>query len=171
MDSPSPDLQRRVAALLKHRPLSWRRVERGYTPAQRWLVDLDNGSSCFIKAAADVDTGDWLRAEHYVYSKVKAPFLPQIAGWDDDGEAPLLLLEDLSKAFWPPPWTEGQIEAVLATLAQIRRTSLNGVPNVLDFPGFHLLEGWQRVAHEPSPFLSLRLCSSSWLDRALPALD
>ena len=98
------------------RPAAWRRPHGGYTPAERWLVTLGDGSSCFVKTGAGVWAAR-LRVEHEVYSRLQADFLPRQLGWDDDGVAPLLVLEDLSDAFWPPPWTtaaqsaEGSTEA------------------------------------------------------------
>jgi len=118
---PFPDLQGRVEALLHKRSVSWRRVERGYTRAERWVTGFEDGSSCFVKVGADAYTAQQLRAEHRVYSALRAPFLPRFLGWDDDWEMPILLLEDLSNAAWPPPWNEGRVQQVLNTLEQLHR--------------------------------------------------
>jgi hypothetical protein len=53
---------------------------------------------------------------------MKADYLPQLLGWDDIGQQPILVLEDLSAAYWPPPWDRRQIESVLETLAKVRAT-------------------------------------------------
>lgn len=42
-----------------------------------------------------------------------------------------------------------------------------GLPALETLPD---LRGWSRVAADPPPFLGLGLCSSGWLERALPAL-
>jgi len=54
---------------------------------------------------------EWLRREYHVYSRLVAPFLPRLLAWDDDGVRPLLILENLSAGFWPPPWTRARIDA------------------------------------------------------------
>ncbi len=95
-------------------------MERGYTPAERWVVRLSDGSSAFVKGAVDGGTAGGLRTEHRVYSTIEAGYLPESIGWDDDGVSPVLLLEDLSSAYWPPPWRPGDVELVLDALAKVR---------------------------------------------------
>ena len=105
----------------------WRRIRRGYTPAERWVVQLDDGSSCFLKVGVDQMTAGWLRDEYNLYSRLDASFLPRLAGWDDDGVAPVLALEDLSEAHWPPPWSETNVAMVRETLA-VRATWRTSCP-------------------------------------------
>jgi hypothetical protein len=90
-------------------------------------------------------------------------------GWEDD-ELPLLVLEDLSGAHWPPPWLPGQVEAVLGMLADVRAMQLPDLPSVR---ALGELEGgtWSTLGQDPAAFLSLGLCSEAWLDRALPLLQ
>ena len=165
MELPSPDLQRRAEALLKKRPTSWRCIERGYTPAQRWLVTFDDGSSAFLKVGDDVERAgaahtpaEGLRKEYRVYSQLSAPFLPRMLAWLDEPGATILALEDLGAAFWPPPWTQSHVNAVLEALAALHATRLPDATSVFEnietdpTPG-----GWAEVAREPSPFLSLGL--------------
>ena len=45
--------------------------------------------------------------------------MPQVPAWDD-GERPLLLLEDLSGCRWRPPWYATAVDLVLAALASLR---------------------------------------------------
>ena len=56
----------------------------------------------FAKRAIDDATAQWLRLEHRTYSALRASFMPELLGWED-AELPLLVLEDLSTAHWPPP--------------------------------------------------------------------
>lgn len=168
-ERPDAALAERVAGILGAAPVAWRRVGGGYTPAERWLVALEDGRTAFAK----VGTIDWvceaLRTEHQFYASVAAPYLPALLGWDDNGAHPLLLLEDLSAAFWPPPWTPERIAAVRALLDAVAAT-----PPPACLPDLATMRadfsGWDRVAADPAPFLSLRLCSRAWLDAALPAL-
>jgi hypothetical protein len=172
VDVPDNELQGRVAALMHKRPVDWRRAHGGYTPAQRWVVGFSDGSTAFVKSATGSPASpidEWLRREHDVYSRLEASFLPHLLGWDDDGRQPILVLEDLSGGFWPPPWTEERVEAVLQTLAQVRATSLDGLTSAPELDP-DLTSHWREVEAEPAPFLSLGLCNAGWLDAALPVL-
>ncbi|MDQ3752908.1 MAG: hypothetical protein M3333_08470, partial [Actinomycetota bacterium] len=161
--APTEELARRVASLAKASLLSWSPVARGYTGAERWVVGNSDGSSCFVKAATDPDTAEWLRAEMAVYGNLTADWLPDVLGWEDDGERPLLLLEDLSGAHWPPPWSEGLVGRVLELLELVHATS--PPPEVPPLEALREeLSGWSRVADDPAPFLSLGLCSPAWLE-------
>ena len=133
------------------------------------LVELEDGSRAFVKLAVDELTAGWLRDEHRIYASVHGSFLPELLGFDDDSELPALALEDLSGAHWPPPWPEGSIEAVLRTLDELHAVEPPaGLPSILEFG--RLFEGWDEVQEDPSPFLSLGLCSQAWLERHLPML-
>ncbi len=147
----------------------WTPVRRGYTRAERWLVDADDGSRAFVKAATDDSTASWLRAEHRVYAAAGgAAFLPRMIAFED-GALPVLVLEDLRDAHWPPPWSPARIAALMAALDAMAR--VRG-PDALDDLESQrpFLSGWTRVAADPAPFLSLSLCSEAWLRTALPAL-
>ena len=159
-----------VQDVLGARPISTRRVShQGCTPTERFVVALPDGATAFIKAAVSERTAGDLRREHFIYTQVRGPFMPQFLGWRDDGALPILLIENLEDAFWPPPWTRGHIETVQRTLSQVAATpappGLDSLETVRDE-----LSGWRRVADDPRPFLSLQLCSARWLEAALPAL-
>ena len=71
MEEPSESLVRRIEALVSpRRPIELRRIRRGYTPAERWVVQLDDGSSCFLKVGVDQMTAGWLRDEYNLYSRL-----------------------------------------------------------------------------------------------------
>jgi hypothetical protein len=161
-------LQAATLRLLGARPTGWRAAGAGYTHNKRWVVDLEGGRSAFVKAAVDEMTAEWLRAEHRVYAALAAGFLPRLLGWED-GDPPVLVLEDLSGADWPPPWTGERVDAVVATLREVAET--------LPPPGLASLEdwreelaGWREVERDPTALLALGVCSREWLDGALPAL-
>src|SRR6185312_5054330 len=86
-------LAERVAALLGARPIEWHPVAGGYTSAGRWRVRLDSGVTAFVKAGTSAQTAGWLRDEYRVYRQIRQDFLPQLLGWDDSDDAPLLILE------------------------------------------------------------------------------
>src|SRR3954467_6005980 len=97
-------LRRRVAALSGRAPIEARRVERGYTPAGRWVLRFADGTSAFAKVGTTPGTAEALRTEAGLQARLRGRFLPVMLGFSDDPHAPLLLLEDLSGWRWPPPW-------------------------------------------------------------------
>src|SRR6266566_9041513 len=101
----------RIEDVLDARPASRRRAERGYTPAERWVIEVGDGRSVFIKAATNDLTAGWLRNEHRIYEALQATFMPGLIGWRDD-ERPILVVEDLSAGVWPPPWTDERVASV-----------------------------------------------------------
>jgi hypothetical protein len=135
MDDARSVLAARLGAKLLHRILGG-----GYTLMEHWLVELD-GERAFAKVAVDEPTAGFLRDEHRVYSAVEASFLPRLINWDDDGERPILVLEDLTEA-----------------PAGLPRLTLDE------------LHTWREVEADPAPFLGLGLCSAEWLAEALPEL-
>lgn len=140
----------------------------GYSPALRLRATLAGSATAFVKVAVSDLTAGWLRAEYHVYRQLQAPFMARLLGWDDDGDAPLLAIEDLSAAAWPPPWTPQRIEQVRATLDEVSRHSIPGQAGIESLTW--LFDGWKHVAEAPAQFLALGLASLAWLERALPVL-
>ena len=166
-DLPDGELQDRVERVLDWRPTSWRRVHGGYTPAARYCV-ARGAQSAFVKVATTPTTAGMLRGELAAYAAVEGAFLPHFFGGEDHALRPLLVIEDLSGALWPPPWTDASIAETLAAIEamhQVRPT----LPSVLTRHGDDLL-GWRIIAEQPEPFLSLGFVSRDWLAAALPAL-
>jgi Phosphotransferase enzyme family len=155
-----------LTARLGVRPLR-RSTGGGYTLMERWLVELPDGQRAFAKVAVDEPTAGFLRDEHRVYSQVEETFLPRLLAWEDDGEQPVLLIEDLSEAHWPPPWRRGDVDAVLDMLGRVHSTPPpDGLPPLT----IEELHTWREVEADPEPFLSLGLCSSRWLEDSLAEL-
>ncbi len=148
-------------------------VDRGYTPAERWVVDLEDGARVFAKSGADSATSavaTWLRREHEAYVRIEADFMPRLLGWEDDGVAPLLVLEDLSGATWPPPWNVEAVAAVGQMLASVARTAAPAGAPDLEAAQRERLSGWVRISSDRAPFLGLGVVTGAWLERALPVL-
>jgi hypothetical protein len=147
---------------------TWQRVTRGgYTPAERWLVTFADGTRGFAKVGTVHRVGQWLKIEHRVYAEIVGEFMPRLIGWSTR-PVPALLIEDLSGAHWPPPWSGDFIAKVRATLESVAATPCpEWVPRVEQLD---LFGGWSAIVSDPEPFLALGLASKEWLFAALPAL-
>ena len=165
-------LRQKIESILGERIVRAEPIGRGYTPARRLRLSLQNGGSVFAKAATNENTAVWLRTEAQVYDALAgSPFLAERLAWHDDGAEPFLILEDLSDAHWPPPWTNTYIESARAALSHVAASRAR-----ITFPLTRIEDdrenfaSWHRVAEAPEPFLSLGLCSGGWLQAALPTL-
>jgi Phosphotransferase enzyme family len=165
--SPTTATIERVQKLVASKPVDWRRISKGYTVAERWVVQLQDGTSIFVKHAMDELTAGWLRAEHRAYQTLKQDYVPELIGWNDASD-PILVLEDLSAGFWPPPWSADHVGQVICLLEKLAATAFPQFPSLaaaqMDF------RGWQDVAKDPAGFLRLGLVTADWLQSALPAL-
>ena len=143
---------------------------RGFTlNTLRWRVELDDGSSAFVKLALDELAAGWLRDELRVYVPIQAAFMPKLLGWSEDPERMFLVLKDLTGARWPPPWRPGDFEAARAALDEVHATPAPpGLPQLADLHDD--LNGWEEIAADPEPLLATGLCSRAWLEAALPVL-
>jgi thiamine kinase-like enzyme len=158
----------RVGRLIGSEITAVSEVGGGYTPAARWLVSTQSKGTVFVKMGTTAFTVEALRHEREIYEKLRAPFMPVMVAWEDDDNAPLLVLENLRNAHWPPPWTREAVDDVLDTLDDLHRTRLP-LKRLSELHG-RLDNGWQTVAEDPEPFLRLRLASRGWLEQALPQL-
>jgi hypothetical protein len=122
----------------------------------------------FVKASVDAGTAEWLRREADLYECIAGPYMCRVLGWDG-ADLPILVLEDLSDARWPPPWEPGMVEAVLDAVRAVRETvPPEGLPRLESFR--EEFTCWPLVRDEPEKFLWLGLCSREWLEAALPTL-
>jgi hypothetical protein len=163
-------IEERVAQIAGTKVRSLRPIKGGgYAASFRALAELSDGRTVFVKAGAEEVTSGFVRDEQRLYASLHAPFMPELVGIDD-GEPPLLVVEDLSTARWPPPWDEQAIKAVRATLEEIWATPapewVEPITNEVEW----LLGGWAEIERDPEPFLSLGVCSAAWLKGSLPAL-
>jgi len=157
------ELERLVGAQVVHQE----RVESGgYGRVNaHWRVQLDDGRSVFVKHALIPEAERWLRTERLVYEHVRGSFMAEYFGANES----MLVLEDLTRAEWPPPWTERRVELVLAALDELHGAAAPaGLPRLEDKRDD--LVGWPRISEDPQPLLSTGAVSREWLDAALPAL-
>jgi hypothetical protein len=167
MTSSSPDFKRRVDRLLGWATEQWQPMPRGYTAAARYVV-RDGTRSAFVKIGTTPLTVRLLRSEKVVYDRLPGPFMPELIGWQDDESQPILIIEDLSHAHWPPPWRPGDVERVLEQIRAMHASRADLERRTLLYGGREA--GWPTVADDPAPLLSLGLVSARWLEEALPVL-
>jgi len=165
----APAMHARIEEVVGARVTRLEHVQgRGYTHAGRHRAFLADGRTVFVKSAVDDLSAGWLRTEIAVYTALRGSFLPEFHGWAEHDGLPLIVLEDLGDAHWPPPWREGDVDSVKRALADIAATAppagLERVPR--DTLAFE----WREVERDPEPFLSLGVCTRAWLDEHLPAL-
>ena len=144
---------------------------RGYTHTGRHRAVLGDGRSVFVKSAVDELSAGWLRLERIVYENVDALFLPRFLAYDEDGGLPVLVLEDLSDAYWPPPWRDGDVEAMRAALEDVAATSAPAGLTPIHAWASDWAGRWAAVATDPEPLLSTRIESREWLDAHLSAIQ
>lgn len=165
---PPPGVAERIAEILGSAPVEFTPVEGGYTPAQRWRVELSDGRAVFAKRAVEAFTLRALRAERRVYTELRGDFMPRFLGWHEDDRRPLLLLEFLEEASTAPPWDATRVDAVLDALARLHVQSVN-LP-AFDRRHADLGAGWAEVDRDSEAFLSLQFVTRAWLDRHLHRL-
>jgi Phosphotransferase enzyme family len=163
---------RRALKRLRAEPAGWEPVRSGgHTPARRWIVTLDDGRTAFAKVATDELTASWLRDEHVVYQHLLgAPFVPSYVGYYDDGEHPVLALEDLSSGAWPPPWDAAGVSALFGSLEEMWATPPPPGTAAATDDAREIAGGWDEIAKAPEAFLRLGLCSEPWLSEHLDTL-
>ena len=163
-----PDAVTRAERILGAEAENWARVDsRGYSVNEHWIARFADGTRAFLKIASVDSSPQWVRDERHVFDCVTGSFMPLFLGFDD-GDRPLLILEDMfPDARWPPPWQQGDVDLVLAALNEVAAAPLSGElpPLAAD-----TLAGWRDVAADPAPFLALGIVAADWLERSLPVL-
>jgi hypothetical protein len=164
------ELDQRIERAVGARPVRYETRPGGYSTADRFSVTLADGRRIFVKSSAASNMAGWLRREHEVYAALSGSFIPALLGWDDDGERPLLAIEDLSDAEWTPRWDSARVGAVVAALEELG--ACKPPPNTQSVRETHadLYDRWRIVESDPEPFLSLGLRDRAWLERALPTI-
>lgn len=148
----------------------------GYTRAITGRAVLADGRGLFVKTAApdcppDDPLVDDLRHELAVLRAVvtgpAAPHVPALVAAVGD-PVPLLVVEDLAAARWPPPYPDdlAPLRAALELLAEVPPPAiLPAIADEADADG-----SWVQVAADPTPIHALALAAPAWLEAALPGL-
>jgi hypothetical protein len=157
-----------ITAATGAKPDSWRHVVAGHTHAEKWLVKLDDGRSVFAKAATEPSARAQVEREAAILESVAARYMPYVYGASTIDSWSVLVLEDLSRARWPPPYDD-RGEALLESVKQVAATTpppdLRRRPEGRPFGTY-----WQRIADHPEPVLGHGLFSATWLEKAQPIL-
>ena len=164
---PPDELLERVERLLGSRPTNWVHAPGGYSIAERWSVDLADGRRVFTKMAPTDDIAWRIRDEHRHMSLFDEDFRCNVLAFED-GERPLLVLEDMSHARWPPPWKTGDVERVRETLERIWSTPADELAGADRL--HQMFSWWDTIASDPADFLSLQIASEDWFEACVPAL-
>lgn len=158
-----------ITAATGARPTSWQYIVAGHTHAEKWLVELQDGRRAFVKAGAETSARAQIEREASILESVAAAYMPRFYGAATVDDWSVLVLEDLSRAVWPPPYAD-RGAALLKTVMQVAATppphGLRRRPE-----GRPLGTYWQRIAADPEPVLAHGLFSAEWLERAQPVLD
>jgi Phosphotransferase enzyme family len=165
---PAP-VEAAIADATGARLTSSQHIVTGHTHAEKWLIELTDGRSAFVKAATEETARTQIEREASLLEAVGAPYMPRLHGASPVEDWTVLVLEDLSNERWPPPYPD-RGAALLETVGQVAETAppagLHRRP-----PGRPLGTYWQRIAADPEPVVAHGLFSASWLENALPVLD
>jgi hypothetical protein len=164
----SEDFAVQVERVLHRRVLHWRPVlGGGWSVARRGIFVLEGGQSVFAKMGAEADTAAAISSECAVYPLLAGPFVPRLLGADPD--VPILIIEDLSAAEWPPPWTPQRLAGLHDLFGQLAATvadpRLPALASRLGEWG-----AWESVEADPAPLVGAAVVDLPWLERHLPAL-
>jgi hypothetical protein len=158
----------RVSRLLGRGVLSLHQIEsRGYAAAYHGVAVLEDGLTVFVKAGTEEVTSGFLRKEIRFYRSFQAPFMPVFHG-ADDADPPILVIEDLRRGRWPPPWDSNAVGAVRKALEDLAASEPPQWIEPVDRQW--LTGGWAEIERDPEPFLATGLCSGDWLEASLPVL-
>lgn len=122
-------MRARTARLLGAEVTAWEPRRGGLTRAGAGIVTLEGGGTAFVKFATDDHSAAEMSAELCALREIRASFMPALLG-ADEGERPLLALEDLSGGHWPEPYPD-DLALLEDALAELRSLP---VPAGLDPP-------------------------------------
>lgn len=166
---PSDELIDQLTQMFGGRPAEFERITGEYTAADRWRCRAGS-ERVFVKHATTEITADMLHHELAAYRVLNLPMMPEFIAGSDDPKAPFLVIEDLSEATWPPPWTPARVDSVLQTIQDMHQMTAPAELGTYQVVCGFAENPWETVASDPRPFLSLGLISDQALTDVLPDL-
>lgn len=139
-------------------------VGGGFTHTHLSRVFMVDGRTAIAKAATDQRTAEDVRYEHGVLSRYALDFMPRVVAFAD-GELPLLVIEDLSDARWPPPWPA--VEPFFTIVDQLGEVDADA--DVLPLRD-DKLPTWEQVLAKHEAVERMGGVPSGWLEMAAPVL-
>lgn len=145
----------------------WPVVGGGWSAAVRGVAELADGRTVFAKLGDVPGTIEAIRAECAVYPLLSGPFVPRLVAADPS--VPVLVVEDLSDATWPPPWTPELLAGLERLFEELTATRAPaGLPALAD--RIRQIGAWEVVAADRDRLLATGVTTAEWLERALPVL-
>ena len=166
-----PDIRESTERILGGRVIEARSQTQGFSPGTADRVRTDQGRRAFVKAvtpALNERSAELARQELRITAALpeQAP-TPRVLGGFDTGDWIVLVLEDITGEHPRLPWSEADLDTVVAGLdelaAVLTPSPLNDVPRAADTLA-HDFEGWDRIAADPPADLD------PWARAHLPAL-
>jgi hypothetical protein len=161
-------LRRHVERLLGVPAASLRPTRGGWSVSVRGIVELTDGRRVFAKLGDVRDTERAIRIEIGVYELLgPRPFLPRLLA--ADRSVPVLVIEALEHAEWPPPWSRRSLEALQRLHREIESTRAPlELPTVASWVA--AAGSWEVVAADPEPLLRSGAVPEGWLRTNLSTL-
>lgn len=155
-----------VERLLRARVISFTpRDEGAYSRAGRWVLDLDDGRSVFVKAEVQPSERHGTVLEHRVATAVRAAWMPQVLAYEPGGDdvPRVLVTEDLSHGRWGVPVTTDDVRALAAALVSLHDVEApDGLPDADAEPAWDALT--------PASLAGSGIGDEAWWSAALPVL-
>lgn len=137
----------------------------GLTHSSVLRAHLTRGGSVVVKVATDARTADDIGFEHRVLTTYELDCMPRVVGFSE-ASLPILVLEDLREAHWPPPWPD--VDAVFAMIDRLETVQAGE-----EMPPLRndRLPTWEAVMTERDTVAKLANVSRDWLEQVAPVLS
>ncbi|MCB0877823.1 MAG: hypothetical protein KDC46_02430 [Thermoleophilia bacterium] len=146
-----------------------------YSPAGRWIVELDDGERRFVKAMRARAVGrHGVENEHRALELLGVPWVAQIHAWragSEQHETPsVLVVEDLSDAAWGAPLDQARADGLRRTLDHVATVTPPGDLATLTAQEPFRGCGWPRLLERSRAIVELGVVDQAWIDEHGPAL-
>lgn len=135
---------------------------------QYWQIEDEHHRQYFLKIATGERTKKMISEEVVFYEVAgKQTFLPDYYGEYRREDCAAILIEDLSRCSWAPPWTQKRIEQVISSLEKFRTLNLPQITRkASDFRGYLL--GWSKTGKRLAVLEESGINDLRWLEKKIP---